>query len=208
MSEVSLRDFLGFKWDDDFQDQPHPPHTKRAKTRFKAVTDDEITKLSTVQRPKNTEYSTKWALKNFTEWRNARNTNNPDAQVPVTLIEDGDPEELNKWLSFYVAETRNTKGAPYPPKTLYQLMCGLLRYMRSINPSAPDFLNKDDIRFSGLLTVMDNRFKELRADGVGSNSKHTEILTKEEESCLWESGVLNTSTPLGLLRACVCIHCC
>ena len=73
--------------------------------------------------------------------------------------------------------------------------------MRSVNPSAPDFLNKDDIRFNGLLTVMDNRFKELRVDGVGSNSKHTEILTKEEEGRLWESGVLNSSTPMGLLRA-------
>ena len=67
--------------------------------------------------------------------------------------------------------------------------------------TAPDFLNKDDIRFNGLLTVMDNRFKELRVDGVGSNSKHTEILTKEEEGRLWESGVLNSSTPMGLLRA-------
>jgi len=34
MSEQSLRDFLGFEWDDgDFQDQPRPPNAKRAKTR-------------------------------------------------------------------------------------------------------------------------------------------------------------------------------
>ena len=79
MSEQSLRDFLGFEWDDgDFQDQPRPPNAKRAKTRFNAVTDDEIAKLSTIQRPKNTEYSTKWALKNFNEWRKARSSH-PEA---------------------------------------------------------------------------------------------------------------------------------
>ena len=165
-----MRDLhVEFQWSDensgDFENQPRPPKAKWQ--RFQAVTDDKIAKLSTVQRPKNTEYSTKWALKNFNEWRSARNS---DIHVPATLLEDGDAEELNKWLSFHVAETRNTKGEPYPPKTLYQLMCGLLRYMRSLNPSAPDFLNKDDIRFHGLLTVMDNRFKELRTDGVTQNT--------------------------------------
>ena len=141
----------------------------------------------------------KWALKNFNEWRKARSSR-PEARVPVTLLEDGDPKELNKWLSF-TSLRRETPRESRVHQKHYQLMCGLLRYMHSVNPSAPDFLNKDDIRFNSLLTVMDNRFKELRVDGVGSNSKHTEILTKEEEGRLWGSGVLNSSNPMGLLRA-------
>ncbi len=42
---------------------------------------------------------------------------------------------------------------------------------------------------------MDKTFKQLRADGVGCNSKHTENLNKEEENTLWESGALGSSTP-------------
>ena len=45
-------------------------------------------------------------------------------------------------------------------------------------------------------------FKALRKEGVGSKSKHTEIVTKEEENKLWESGVLGlATTPKALLRA-------
>ncbi len=48
---------------------------------------------------------------------------------------------------------------------------------------------------------MDNSFKQLHAEGIGCNSKYTEILNKDEENKLWESGVLGTSTTHALLRA-------
>ena len=44
-------------------------------------------------------------------------------------------------------------------------------------------------------------FKNLKSDGVGADAKHTEAISAEEEKQLWESGVLNVSTPTGLLRA-------
>ncbi len=200
--QLRMKDLLGFKWpdsDDDSENEPRPPKAK--KQRFQTVSTGDMEELSTLKAPKSTEYSTKWAMKNFQEWKKERNATNPDEPVPEKLLEEACPELLNKWLSFYVAETRNTKGQPYPPTTLYQLLCGVLRYMRSINHHAPDFLNKQDSRFKNLQIVIDNTFKRLRTEGVGCSSKHTEIITKEEENTLWESGVLGISTPNALLRA-------
>ena len=44
-------------------------------------------------------------------------------------------------------------------------------------------------------------FKSLRSDGVGSTSAHTEGISKEEEDTLWQSGVLNVESSIGLLHA-------
>ena len=56
------------------------------------------------------------------------------------------------------------------------------------------------MRFIKLHNAIDNVFKQLRKDGIGSGSKHAEIVTKVEENQLWEAGVLGTSDPKTLLR--------
>ena len=73
--------------------------------------------------------------------------------------------------------------------------------MRLENSDYPNFLDKDDPAFSTFLITLDNLFKALRADGIGTNSLHTEGISNEEENRLWTSCVMNTNTPKGLLRA-------
>ena len=63
--------------------------------------------------------------------------------------------------------------------------------MRAVNPNYPNFWEKKDARFNKFMTVLDNLFKSLQSDGVGSEEKHTEGITSEEEDKLWNSGVLN-----------------
>ena len=99
----------------------------------------------------------------------------------------GSADDLNYWLSLYVVETCNKKGEPYPPSTLYQLLTGLHRHALTINPHAFNFLDKNNRAFRKLHNVIDNHFKALRKEGVGSDSNHTEIITKEEENKLWVS---------------------
>ena len=65
----------------------------------------------------------------------------------------------------------------------------------------PNFLNKHDPRFAKLRNTMDTVFRDLRTEGVGAESKSTEILTKEEENKLWDSGILGVSCPISLQRA-------
>ena len=117
-----------------------------------------------------------------------------------SLTSQRSTEELNYWLSVYAVETRNNNGNLYPPRTLYQLLTGLLRHMRANNYHAPNFLDRKNPAFNKLHTVLDNHFKGLRKDGVGSESKHSEIITKEEENQLWCAKVLGLETPKALLQ--------
>ena len=36
--------------------------------------------------------------------------------MPDDLLETASLEEISQWLAHYVAETRNTRGEPHPPK--------------------------------------------------------------------------------------------
>ena len=147
---------------------------------------------------------TKWAVTNFLAWQTSRNKEfdgDQAKQVPSTLLKSSDPSVLSKWLSLYCAEARKKDGGSYPPKTVYALLTGLLRHMRSLNPECPNFLDFSDPRFTTLQNYLDNLFRDLRARGVGSESKNAEVFSKEEEDQLWTSGTLSVDSPKGLLRA-------
>ena len=81
--------------------------------------EEELTKMIKPNPPSSTAHSTQWARRNFDEWRTARNIELPEDTVPPDLLARGDVEELNKWLSLYIIETRNSKGGKYPAKTIY-----------------------------------------------------------------------------------------
>ena len=74
--------------------------------------------------PRNTEKTTKWALRNFEEWQEVRNRPFPSDQVPSDLLTNSSMESctLCRWLSYFVVETRNGRGEEYTPATLNQLL--------------------------------------------------------------------------------------
>ena len=111
------------------------------------------------------------------------------------------PTLLSHWLSKYAADTRTVQGKIYPPSTLYQLLTGLLRYMRDTNPEAPNFLDKKDQRFRVLHKSLDSLFRQLRTENIGTSVRHAEVFTKSNEDKLWETGVLGTDSPKSLLNA-------
>ena len=47
--------------------------------------------------------------------------------------------------------------------------------------------------FKMLRRTCDSLFRELRQEGVGSSSKSTEPITKDDEQLLWSSGQLDPS---------------
>ena len=118
--------------------------------------------MSDPQPPQTTAYSTKWTNTNFDDWKKNRNEQHPDNLVPDDPFITGNAEQLCQWLSFYVTETRSCKCEPYPPKSLYQLLSGLLRHCRSLNPSIPNFLDKGNPNFKTFHAVLYNPFKVLR----------------------------------------------
>ena len=150
----------------------------------------------------NTEKSTAWALRTFTDWRNERNKQPATGdQCPTDLLENPEAEKLNFWLSRVVIEARRKDGEPYPARTLYLLLAGLLRYGRSKSKLCPNFMDKSDVRFSELSGVCETVSRQLRKEGVGASVKHASIITPEEENLLLEKGVIGIYAPKPLVRA-------
>ena len=194
---------------DDIQQGNAPPNKKsrlslslNKRQRFVPVAKETLDSMADLQVPKNTEISTRWAMKNFQDWHKDYNERNFGDQCPdKLLLPTCSKELLNKWLSVYVTETRSKDGSCYPPKSIYSLLTGIFRHMKNLNPAYPNFISKDDPAFSSFHITVDNLFKCLRKDGVGSESRHTEGISKEEENLLWQSNVLNCDDPVGLQRA-------
>ena len=55
--------------------------------------------------PINTKISTKWAVKNFTEWANNQSVFVPGDPVPDNLLECNDAATVSKYLCMFVLET-------------------------------------------------------------------------------------------------------
>ncbi len=164
------------------------------------MSEDEAPFLEIGYKPPNTSKNTKWALKNFEEWRMARNSSVPNDDVPPSLLTGQNPIQLNKWLSRFVIETRKNKGKQYPPSTIHQLLTGILRHMGESNPHAPNFLDKKNPTFRGLHGTLDNLFRSLHEKGIRRKIKHSEVITKEEENRLWEHDQLGKMNPKTLQR--------
>ena len=130
---------------------------------FQFKSNKELTKLSKGYTPANTSRSTKWALN---VWCQARNQCYPEDTVPEHLLASCDPLLLNTHLARFAVEARKTTGESYPPATVHQLLCELLRYMRENVPGCPK-LDKKDSRFQPLQGTLDTLFHQLHSDGVG-----------------------------------------
>ena len=142
--------------------------------QFGSVNDENLGTLTEKFVPKNTDKCTKWAMKNFTDWREAHNLRSDD-KCPETLLEDSDPSLLNKWLAQYVAETRREDVTPYPPKSIQGLLSGLLRIARQKNAGTemPNSLQKSNPRFAEFHNTLHNVYRKLNEDGIGITSKPT-----------------------------------
>ena len=136
------------------QSQPHLPATSKSEPhlpsceRFEFTDEETLEKLSKGLIPVNTDRSTKWALKVFELWSEQRNQRFPEDPVPGDFFSSADPNLLNTHLSRFAVETRKTDGIKYPPATIHQLLCGLLRHMKEVNHNCINFLNKKDPRFN------------------------------------------------------------
>ena len=71
-------------------------------------------------------------MKNLRDWHADYNERYPDCKCPDSVLSPScTKEELNKWLTIFISETRNQNGENYPPKT-YAIVTGILRFMTLI----------------------------------------------------------------------------
>ena len=137
-------------------------------------------------------------MKAFFDWKMEREVALEEA-CPKDLLERGNLKDLVR--SLFAAEARNGTGDHYAPTTISSLLAALLRTMRSVNFSAPNFLNKKDPRFKLLHSSLDNLYHKLRTMNIGIVVRQAEVFTKEEESTLCETGTLGMHSPRALLNA-------
>lgn len=91
------------------------------------LSEDDIDTIKQSFESKNTRKNTNWSMTTFQEWRKHR-MEITGAFIP-DLVEMNEIE-MNEWMTRFVLEARRKDGAPYPPRSLYQLYVGLLRYNR------------------------------------------------------------------------------
>ena len=184
-----------------------------SKHHFASVSKEILADMTNYKMPENSAKCSKWVLKNLGEWFDDYNKRNPDNLCHDDVLSPTCSKALlNKWLCVYIDKTRSCTSEPYPPKTVYSLLCRILRDMRACNPTYPNFLDKHDTDFSDFTRTLDNLSKSLRSTGVGSLTNSAEELSSEDESCV-VSGVFNLDSPKGLLHAaffycgkCFCLH--
>ena len=144
-------------WESDSDEPVRKKSRVQDKPRFQLLSTNVVQDLCSPKPPKSTEQCTKWALKNFHAWKQERNHIHSEEPVPDDLLETASPEEISRWLAHYVAEMRNTRRKPYPPKTIYQLLTGILRHLRLTQPhNCPNFLDRSDLRFIKLHNAIDS----------------------------------------------------
>ena len=186
-----------------------PPLPKRSNTHGSVGSDEESSSEVELDSPVRecgsgqTVKSTKWALNHFNRWKEERNerfAGDTENQIPPDLLKTSDPQLLCKWLGVYAAEARKQDGRMFPPNTVYNLLAGLVRYMRVVNPSCPNFLHTCNLQFKSLHDSLDETFRKLKAEKSLVRAT-PQPFTKEEEEQLWSSGALSTSNPKGLLHA-------
>ena len=142
----------------DFQ----PPKKKQrkldlaAQDRFAAaVSDENMAKIAKGYIPPNMQKNTDWAMRCFKEWVSTRNKGLPkgyNQHCPLNLLDNPDVEKVNYWISLFVAEVRNKKGEPYPPRSIHQLLAGLQRYTLEKHPNFPSFLTSNKLAFETSVT--------------------------------------------------------
>ena len=114
----------------------------------------------------------------------------------VDLLECLDPDVVSKWLCHFVMETRQENGEPYPPKSIYALLCGLHRVQKDNNI----LLDKSDVRFQELHKTLDTVCSELHTRGVGAKTNSAAVISLEDEDLLWSQGLLGYDSPLVLFH--------
>ena len=69
-----------------------------------------------------------------------------------------------------------------------------------INLNCPNFLDPKNAHFREMHNIIDHYFRELLADGVGAEVKHTSLILTEKEDELWDKGLVGIDTPQALLN--------
>ena len=99
--------------------------------RFPNITEKDVNKVIADTKSKNTAFNTKWALGVFEQWRAERNTDGDN----VPSLSNMSKNELNCALARFVVACRKSDKSEFPPNSLYQICCGISRFLKEKDPN-------------------------------------------------------------------------
>ena len=130
--------------------------------------------------PKNTEKLTNWAVRLFDSWSQQRNACCGD-KVPESILLSDNHEDLFHWLCVSINELRKEDGSEYTPRSISQYIAGIQRYITNQKGVPFKLVDPTNRVFQPLHQALDNQYRELHANGVGTRRKQAEIITLDEE---------------------------
>ena len=77
------------------------------------------------------------------------------------------------------------------------MLAGLQRHIENVSPHGARIQNREG-HFKPLHTLLENLYKNLHKQGVGTSTVQSEIVTEKQ---LWECGALVVHSPESLLNA-------
>ena len=158
-------------------------HCPPSGSRFgKPVSDDEISQLIKDQENVNTKSNTKWAMNVFEKWRANRRDDIPELKLMNC-------EQMSYWLGRFVMEIRKRDGTDYPPRSIYLILCGLLRFLKDNGVYDKNFLDENRGEFTDFRKLVDARMKSLIDRGFGCNLKQADPILPKDEETLWQKHV-------------------
>ena len=101
--------------------------------------------------------------------------------------------EMIFWLSRFVLEVRKKDSEPYPPNSLYQIVCGLQRFLK--DHGRADIKIFENPAFHDFRATIDGEMKRLNGTGKYAKKKQTQPISVEEENRLWELRLLGDDNP-------------
>ncbi|CAC5417134.1 unnamed protein product [Mytilus coruscus] len=107
---------------------------------------------------------------------------------------------MDFWLQRFIVEARRKDGVEYPPKSLYLITCGLLRYLRDADVNDKNFLDEQNLNFCKFRKVLDARMKMLIEKGIRCEIKQAEPITQEQEESMWRENVFGKESAEMLQR--------
>lgn len=136
-----------------------------------------------------------WAFRAFRDWVNLCNLESAasgEHNVPSCDIVQMSSADLNTILCRFICEVRKKNNEEYPSDSLYDLLLLLQLYLKHAGRKVR-FL--DDDCFEDLRNTLDNRMKDLSAQGKRAKRESAAIITIQQEETMWQSGLVGEDNP-------------